>query len=100
DRDVFSDFLSQGASPNAFTSFTKTAYLFSTIENTYQNVRTLLDFVQEPYFSDASVEKEKGIISQEIHMYDDEPDWQAFIGTIKNMDFLADNSFFFLNGCI
>src|SRR5699024_1629412 len=85
DRDVFSDFLSQGASPNAFTSFNKTAYLFSTIENTYQNVRTLLDFVQEPYFSDASVKKEKGIISQEIHMYDDEPDWQAFIGTIKNM---------------
>ncbi|HLQ95277.1 MAG TPA: pitrilysin family protein [Pseudogracilibacillus sp.] len=85
DRDVFSDFLSQGASPNAFTSFTKTAYLFSTVENAYQNVNTLLDFVQEPYFSDESVEKEKGIISQEIHMYDDQADWQAFIGTIKNM---------------
>lgn len=85
DRDVFADFLSQGASPNAFTSFTKTAYLFSTTKNMTENVSTLLDFVQSPFFSDESVEKEKGIIGQEIKMYDDQPDWQAFMGTIKNM---------------
>src|SRR5699024_9448629 len=85
DRDVFSDFLRQGASPNAYTSFTKTAYLFSTTKMVEENVITLLDFVQDPFFSDESVEKEKGIISQEIKMYDDQPDWQSFMGTIKNM---------------
>src|SRR5699024_5971178 len=83
--DVFSTFLRQGASPNAFTSFTKTAYLFSATENIEENVETLLDFVQDPYFSDESVEKEKGIIAQEIKMYNDLPDWQAFMGAIRNM---------------
>src|SRR5690625_2605702 len=85
DRDVFADFLQQGASPNAYTSFTKTAYLFSTTKMVKENVETLLDFVQDPYFSEASVEKEKGIIEQEIKMYDDQADWQAFTGTIRNM---------------
>lgn len=85
DRDVFTDFMELGASPNAYTSFSKTAYLFSTIENVEENVNTLLDFVQEPYFSDESVEKEKGIIAQEINMYDDQPGWRSFMGTIKNM---------------
>lgn len=85
DRDVFSDFMAQGASPNAYTSFSKTAYLFSTTENVDENVKILLDFVQDPYFSDESVEKEKGIIAQEIKMYDDEPGWRSFMGAIKNM---------------
>lgn len=85
DRDVFTDFLKQGASPNAYTSFTKTAYLFSATKMVEENVTTLLDFVQSPFFSNESVEKEKGIIAQEIKMYDDQPDWQSFMGTIKNM---------------
>ncbi|WP_067730132.1 EF-P 5-aminopentanol modification-associated protein YfmH [Oceanobacillus damuensis] len=85
DRDVFADFGKQGASPNAYTSFTKTAYLFSATANIEKNVETLIDFVQDPYFSEKSVEKEKGIISQEIKMYDDQPDWQSFMGTIKSM---------------
>lgn len=85
DRDVFQDFLNLGASPNAYTSFTKTAYLFSATDNEEANVGTLLDFVQDPYFSDTTVEKEKGIIEQEIKMYDDQSDWQAFMGAIKNM---------------
>ncbi|WP_090856462.1 EF-P 5-aminopentanol modification-associated protein YfmH [Paraliobacillus sp. PM-2] len=85
DRDVFQDFTKRGASANAFTSFTKTAYLFSATEEIENNVETLLDFVQEPYFSDQSVEKEKGIIAQEIRMYDDQADWRAFFGTIGNM---------------
>jgi predicted Zn-dependent peptidase len=85
DRDVFADFGKQGASPNAYTSFTKTAYLFSATTNIEKNVETLIDFVQDPYFSEESVEKEKGIISQEIKMYDDQPDWQSFMGTIKSM---------------
>src|SRR5690625_2972978 len=65
DRDVFTDFSKQGASANAYTSFTNTAYLFSATNNIEKNIETLLDFVQEPYFSDESVEKEKGIIEQE-----------------------------------
>lgn len=85
DEDIFTKFLQQGASPNAFTSFTKTAYYFSTTKLVEQNVETLLDFVQDPYFSDESVEKEKGIIGQEIIMYDDQPDWQVYMGTVKNM---------------
>ncbi len=85
DHDIFTDFTKLGASPNAYTSFSKTAYLFSTIEHVEENVELLLDFVQEPYFSDASVEKEKGIIAQEIKMYDDQPGWRSFMGTIKNM---------------
>src|SRR5690625_848414 len=85
DRDVFADFSKQGASPNAYTSFTKTAYLFSATNHIEKNVVTLLDFVQDPYFSEQSVEKEKGIIAQEINMYDDQPDWQSFMGTIQAM---------------
>ncbi|MFC3040356.1 EF-P 5-aminopentanol modification-associated protein YfmH [Virgibacillus xinjiangensis] len=85
DRDVFADFTKQGASPNAYTSFTKTAYLFAATDHIEKNVETLIDFVQNPYFSEESVEKEKGIISQEIKMYDDQPDWQSFMGTIKCM---------------
>src|SRR5699024_4228476 len=49
------------------------------------NVNTLLEFVQSPYFSDQSVEKEKGIIGQEIKMYDDQPDWKRIMGSINNM---------------
>ncbi|WP_163536852.1 pitrilysin family protein [Gracilibacillus sp. YIM 98692] len=85
DRDVFQDFSKAGASANAFTSFTKTAYLFSATSRIKDNLMTLLDFVQDPYFSDQSVEKEKGIIAQEIRMYDDQPDWRAFFGTIKSL---------------
>ncbi|MGX8791652.1 EF-P 5-aminopentanol modification-associated protein YfmH [Oceanobacillus sp. M60] len=83
DRDVFTDFTKQAASPNAFTSFTETAYLFSATSNIEKNVLTLIDFVQDPYFSEQSVEKEKGIIAQEINMYDDQPDWRLFMGTNK-----------------
>ncbi|MFD1037920.1 EF-P 5-aminopentanol modification-associated protein YfmH [Virgibacillus byunsanensis] len=85
DRDVFADFGKQGASPNAYTSSTKTAYLFSATTNIEKNVETLLDFVQDPYFSEKSVEKEKGIIAQEIQMYNDQSDWQSFMGTIKSL---------------
>lgn len=83
--DVFHTFGKQGASANAFTSFTRTAYLFSSTTNVNENVETLLDFVQHPYFTDETVEKEKGIIAQEITMYDDNPDWRAYFGTIENM---------------
>ena len=74
-----------GASANAFTSFTRTAYLFSATDNVYKNTETLLNFVQEPYFTEETVNKEKGIIGQEITMYDDQPDWRLYFGTIENM---------------
>nr|WP_295971609.1 pitrilysin family protein [uncultured Bacillus sp.] len=85
DGDVFQQFSRQGASANAFTSFTRTAYLFSSTTNVEQNLETLMDFVQEPYFSEKTVEKEKGIIGQEITMYDDNPDWRLYYGLIQNL---------------
>lgn len=85
DGDVFQKFSVNGASANAFTSFTRTAYLFSATEKLYENTEVLLDFVQEPYFTEKTVEKEKGIIAQEITMYDDQPDWRLYFGTIENL---------------
>ncbi|MGJ9381473.1 peptidase M16 [Salipaludibacillus neizhouensis] len=83
--DVFQQFSKQGASANAFTSFTRTAYLFSSTMNVKDNLETLMNFVQKPYFTDESVEKEKGIIEQEIKMYEDNPDWQNFFGLLTAM---------------
>ncbi|WP_066173161.1 EF-P 5-aminopentanol modification-associated protein YfmH [Bacillus marinisedimentorum] len=83
--DVFQDFSKQGASANAFTSFTRTAYLFSSTSNVEKNLETLIDFVQDPYFTEESVDKEKGIIGQEIKMYEDNPDWRVYFGTIENL---------------
>ncbi len=85
DGDVFQQFSKQGASANAFTSFTRTAYLFSSTSDFERNFETLIDFVQDPYFSDQTVEKEKGIIGQEITMYDDNADWRLYFGVIQNM---------------
>ncbi len=83
--DVFQDFSKQGASANAFTSFTRTAYLFSSTSNVEKNLETLMDFVQAPYFTEKTVEKEKGIIGQEITMYEDNADWRAYFGLIESM---------------
>ncbi|MFJ8234279.1 EF-P 5-aminopentanol modification-associated protein YfmH [Ureibacillus sp. NPDC094379] len=83
--DVFQKFSESGASANAFTSFTRTAYLFSATDHIYTSTETLLNFVQEPYFTEKTVEKEKGIIGQEITMYDDQPDWRLYFGAIENM---------------
>ncbi|MFO1445974.1 insulinase family protein [Bacillus sp. Bva_UNVM-123] len=85
DGDVFQQFSKQGASANAFTSFTRTAYLFSSTSDVEKNLETLINFVQEPYFTEKTVEKEKGIIGQEITMYDDNPDWRLYFGLIQNM---------------
>lgn len=85
DGDVFQQFGKQGASANAFTSFTKTSYLFSTTDQVEQNLATLLDFVQAPYFTKETVDKEKGIIGQEIQMYLDDPNWRLFFGILGNL---------------
>jgi predicted Zn-dependent peptidase len=81
--DIFSKFASQGASANAYTSFDRTVYLFSATHEVSANLDTLLHFVQNPYFTDENVEKEKGIIVQEIEMYKDNPDWRVYFGLIE-----------------
>lgn len=83
--DVFQSFSRQGAETNAFTTFTRTAYLFSSTSNVEENIETLINFVQVPGFTEESVEKEKGIIGQEIRMYNDNPDWRVYFGLIENM---------------
>ncbi|MCD2257264.1 EF-P 5-aminopentanol modification-associated protein YfmH [Agrilactobacillus fermenti] len=85
DHDAFDLFGKYGADANAFTSYTKTSYLFSSTDYVHENLDILLDFVQDPYFSEASVAKEKGIIAQEIKMYDDDADWRGEMGLIGNL---------------
>lgn len=82
---VFDRFAALGASSNAFTSFTQTTYLFSTTDHFTECLELLLDFVQEPYFTDESVSKEQGIIAQEIRMYEDNPDWRAFFDLLQSL---------------
>lgn len=67
-----------GAEPNAFTSNAITGYYFSSTEHFEDNLRILLSFVSIPYFTEESVEKERGIIGQEIRMIEDNPDWQIY----------------------
>ena len=74
DRDVTAEFAALGASPNAFTSYGLTAYYFSCTENFAPALKLLLEFVSTPYFTEESVEKERGIIAQEILMYADSAD--------------------------
>ncbi|HEY8364498.1 MAG TPA: pitrilysin family protein [Haloplasmataceae bacterium] len=83
--DAFDKFTEYAANSNAFTSFNRTAYLFSCTSYFQENLNLLLDFVQDPYFTNENVEKEKNIIAQEISMYDDNPDWRLYFGTIENM---------------
>ena len=71
--DAFELFAKTGASANAYTSNTMTGYLFSCTENFYESLEFLLDFVTHPYFTEKTVQKEQGIIAQEIRMYDDNP---------------------------
>ena len=80
--DTFSHFAALGASCNAFTSTEMTAYLFSATENYYENLKVLVDFVTTPYFTPETVEKEMGIIGQEIRMCHDEPFHQLYYGLL------------------
>ena len=74
ERDVTAEFAALGASPNAFTSYGLTAYYFTCTDNFTPALRLLLEFVSTPYFTEESVEKERGIITQEILMYADSAD--------------------------
>lgn len=85
DGDASEKFAALGASSNAYTSHSRTAYLFNTAENVDACTELLLDFVQELNVTPESIEKEKGIINQEIGMYDDDPDWRGYFGAISNL---------------
>ena len=76
-----------GASPNAFTSSDITAYYFESTKRFQDNLELLLRFVSTPYFTEESVEKERGIIGQEIGMYDDSPDFQII--TMRGLGYKA-----------
>jgi predicted Zn-dependent peptidase len=85
DCDVFELYAKTGASGNAFTSFDKTCYLFSCSKNYQDSLRILLDFVQKPYFTQETVDKEQGIIGQEIKMTNDNPEWRVFFNMLRCM---------------
>lgn len=85
DCDVFKLYAKTGASANAYTSFDKTAYLFSCTDNVYESLEILLSFVQNPYFTPENVQKEQGIIGQEIRMYDDNAGWRVFFNMLGGL---------------
>ena len=74
-----------GVNANAYTTNDHTAYLFECTDNFYEAMDELMDYVQHPYFTDENVEKEKGIIGQEIRMYDDYPDWRVYLNVMQAM---------------
>ncbi len=76
---AFDQFVNFGADVNAFTNYTNTAYYFNCNHNFEDNFKVLLSFTQEPFFTEENVEKEKGIIKQEIKMYDDNPFWRSYL---------------------
>ncbi len=78
-----------GLDANAYTTNDHTAYLFGCTDNFYEGLDELMDFVQHPYFTDENVEKERGIIGQEIGRYDDEPGWKLYVNA---MDCLYKNN--------
>lgn len=85
DYDAFDLFGKLGADSNAFTDLCETSYLFSTTTNLHQCLSTLLDFVQEPYFTQDKVDKERGIISEEIKMYDDQPGMRLYDAMVASL---------------
>lgn len=74
-----------GVNANAYTTTNHTAYLFECTENFYEALDELMDYLQHPYFTDENVEKEKGIIAQEINMYNDYPEWEVYMNAMKAM---------------
>lgn len=85
DGDAFTKYAKTGAMANAFTSFDRTCYLFSCSDRFDENLDILLDFVQSPYFTKETVQKEQGIIGQEIRMYDDSPSFRVLFNMLSAM---------------
>ena len=83
--DSFERFSNYGADANAYTSFNRTAYLFSCTDNFEKSLKELLSFVRNPYFTEDTVESEKGIIAEEIKMYDDSPGDRCYYGMLEGL---------------
>ena len=78
-------FARNGAYNNAATSFTTTTYLFASTEKFYDNLELLIRFVENPLFRKDRVDKERGIIEQEIKGYEDSPPWVSYMGLLENL---------------
>ncbi len=92
--DAFSLFAKTGANANAYTSFEKTCYIFTATQQIERNLDILLSFVSKPYFTSETVQKEQGIIAQEIKMYDDSPEWRlmfAALACLYSSNFIKDD---------
>ncbi len=76
--DAFTRYAQTGAYGNAYTSYDRTCYLFTCTERFDENLEILLDFVSHPFFSEQTIQKEQGIIGEEIAMYDDDPSWRLY----------------------
>ena len=74
-----------GVNANAYTTNDHTAYLYEATDNFYEALDEYMDYIQNPYYTDENVEKEKGIIGQEINMYEDYPEWQVYLNAMKCM---------------
>lgn len=85
DGNALQELAQLGAEPNAFTSDTITGYYFEATEHFEECLRILLSFVSVPYFTQESVEKEQGIIGQEIRMIEDDPNWQVFSNLLRGL---------------
>lgn len=83
--DAFIKFTQNGASANAFTDGDKTVYYFTCREKFMENLKLLLDFVQNPFFTDQDTEEEKSIITSEITMYEDDPNWVVYYQMLEMM---------------
>lgn len=85
DGDLFTDFAEYDAQVNAFTSFDRTSYLFSATNYIDENIIRLLKMLESPYFTEETVEKEKGIIAEEIKMYQEQPGYRLMFNTLRGM---------------
>ena len=84
-EDAFTRYAATGANANAYTTFDRTAYMFHATENILPSLEILLDFVQDPYFTEQTVQKEQGIIGQEIRMGEDQPGRRVFFNMLKGL---------------
>lgn len=82
-NDAFDRFSALGADANAYTAYDRTVYLFNCTSNFEGAFSTLLDMVTHPYFTEENVSRERGIIAQEIGMYDDDPDSVCYTGMLR-----------------
>lgn len=83
--DAFELFAKTGANANAYTSFERTCYVFSSNDSIDEPLSILLEFVTSPYFTKQNVDKERGIIGQELSMYDDNAEFQLLLSTLKQL---------------